>query len=33
MKGMKLDAETRVTAAIYVGQVIIFAMAAWHLGL
>jgi hypothetical protein len=33
MKGLRLDAETRVTAAIYVGQVIIFAMGAWHLGL
>jgi hypothetical protein len=32
MKGLKLDAETRVTAAIYVGQAIIFAVGAWYLG-
>ena len=33
MKALKLDAETRVTATIYVGQVIIFAMGIWHVGL
>ena len=33
MKRLKLDAETRVTAAIYAGQVIIFAVGVWHLGL
>ena len=33
MKGLKLDDETRLTAAIYVSQVIIFAIGAWHLGL
>jgi hypothetical protein len=30
MKRLKLDAETRIAAAIYAGQVIIFAAGAWH---
>jgi len=30
MKRLKLDAETRIAAAIYAGQVIIFAVGAWH---
>jgi hypothetical protein len=33
MKRLKLDAETRIAAAIYAGQVIIFAAAAWHYAL
>jgi hypothetical protein len=33
MKGLKLDAETRVTAAIYVSQIIIFAVGVWQVGL
>ena len=30
MKHIKLDAETRLTATIYAGQVIVFALGVWH---
>jgi len=30
MKRLKLDAEARIAAAIYAGQVITFAVGAWH---
>jgi hypothetical protein len=33
MKRLKLDAEVRVAAAIYAGQVVIFALGAWHFAL
>ena len=33
MKHLKLDAETRVTATIYAGQVIVFALGIWHYGI
>jgi hypothetical protein len=33
MKRLKLDAETRVCAAIYAGQVVLFALGAWHYAL
>jgi hypothetical protein len=33
MKRFKLDAEARVVAAIYAGEVIIFTLGVWHYGL
>ena len=33
MKRLKLDAEVRVAAAIYAGQVVIFALWAWYFAL
>ena len=33
MKKLKLDAEACVTAAIYAGQRIVFALGVWHYGI
>ena len=33
MKHLKLDPEMRVTATIYPGQVIVFALGVWHYGI
>jgi hypothetical protein len=30
MKSLELDAEARLAASIFVGEVIIFALGAWH---
>ena len=33
MKRLKLDAEARIAAAIYTGQIVLFALGAWHYAL
>jgi hypothetical protein len=33
MKRLKLDAEARVVATIYTGQIVLFALGAWHYAL
>jgi hypothetical protein len=32
MKRLKLDTEVRVVAAIYAGEIIVFALGVWHYG-